>query len=160
MHVKVDMVGPARYDPKGEREAFQGAIADKPSGILISPAEPNLMAADIDSALQQGIPVLTIDSDAPTSKRPFYIGSNNYATGRLGGQFLVKLLGGKGNVVMFTYPKQANLMERQQGYQSGSRIIRTFRLSKRSISKEIQLLRTIQQNSCSPRRRRLTLSYA
>ena len=118
MHVKVDMVGPARYDPKGEREAFQGAIADKPSGILISPAEPNLMAADIDSALQQGIPVLTIDSDAPTSKRPFYIGSNNYATGRLGGQFLVKLLGGKGNVVMFTYPKQANLMERQQGYQS------------------------------------------
>jgi ribose transport system substrate-binding protein len=118
MHVKVDMVGPARYDPKGEREAFQGAIADKPSGILISPADPNLMAADIDSALQQGIPVLTIDSDAPTSKRPFFIGSDNYATGRLGGQLLVKLLGGKGNVVMFTYPKQANLLERQKGYQS------------------------------------------
>ncbi|MBV8476616.1 MAG: substrate-binding domain-containing protein [Acidobacteria bacterium] len=55
MHVKVDMVGPARYDPKAEREAFQGVIADKPSGILISPADPTLMAADIDSALQQGI---------------------------------------------------------------------------------------------------------
>ncbi|MBV8550419.1 MAG: substrate-binding domain-containing protein [Acidobacteriaceae bacterium] len=118
MHVKVDMVGPTRYDPKGEREAFQGAIADKPSGILISPADPNLMATDIDSALQQGIPVLTIDSDAPTSKRPFFIGSDNYAIGRLGGQLLVKLLGGKGNVVMFTYPGQANLMERRQGYQS------------------------------------------
>ncbi|MBV9479620.1 MAG: substrate-binding domain-containing protein, partial [Acidobacteria bacterium] len=118
MHVKVDMVGPARYDPKAEREAFQGVIADKPSGILISPADPNLMAADIDSALQQGIPVLTIDSDAATSKRPFFIGSDNYAAGRLGGQLLVKLLNGKGNVVMFTYPGQANLMERRQGYES------------------------------------------
>jgi ribose transport system substrate-binding protein len=118
MHVKVDMVGPERYDPKGEQEAFQEAIADKPSGILISPADPNLMATDIDSALQRGVPVLTIDSDAPKSKRPFFIGSDNYAAGRLGGQLLVNLLGGKGNVVMFTYPGQANLMERRQGYQS------------------------------------------
>lgn len=118
MHVKVDMVGPARYDPKGEQEVLQGVIADKPSGILVSPADPNLMSADIDSALHQGIPVLTIDSDAPTSKRPFFIGSDNYAAGKLGGQLLVKLLRGKANVVMFTNPRQANLMERQEGYQS------------------------------------------
>jgi ribose transport system substrate-binding protein len=118
MHVKVEMVGPDRYDPKGEQEAFEEAVADKPSGILISPADPNLMVTDIDSALQAGIPVLTLDSDAPKSKRLFFIGSDNYAAGRLGGQLLVKLLGGKGNVVMFTYPGQANLMERRQGYES------------------------------------------
>ena len=118
MHVKVDMVGPDRYDPKGEQEAFEEAVADKPSGILFSPADPNLMTADIDSALQNGIPVLTIDSDAPKSKRLFFIGSDNYAAGRLGGQLLAKLLAGKGNVVMFTYPGQANLMERRQGYES------------------------------------------
>ena len=118
MHVKVDMVGPERYDPKEEQEAFEEAVADKATGILISPADPNLMVADIDSALKQGIPVLTIDSDAPKSKRPFFIGSENYAAGRSGGQLLVKLLGGKGNVVMFTYPGQANLMDRREGYQS------------------------------------------
>jgi ribose transport system substrate-binding protein len=118
MHVKVDMVGPERYDAKGEQQAFEEAVADKPSGILISAADPNLMASDIDSALQAGIPVLTLDSDAPKSKRLFFIGSDNYAAGRLGGQLLVKLLGGKGNVVMFTYPGQANLMERRQGYES------------------------------------------
>jgi ribose transport system substrate-binding protein len=117
MHVKVDIVGPGRYDPKGEQQAFEEAVADKPSGILVSPADPNLMAPDIDSALQAGIPVLTIDSDASKSKRPLFIGSDNYAAGRLGGQLLVKLLGGKGNVVMFTYPGQANLMERRQGYE-------------------------------------------
>lgn len=118
MHVKVDMVGPDRYDAKGEQEAFEEAVAEKPSGILISPADPNLMVTDIDSALQAGIPVLTVDSDAPKSKRLFFIGSDNYAAGRSGGQLLVKLLGGKGNVVMFTYPGQANLMERRQGYES------------------------------------------
>jgi ribose transport system substrate-binding protein len=118
MKVRVDMVGPARYDPKAESEALQSAIQDKPSGILISAADPNVLSGGIDSALQQGIPVITIDADAPKSKRLFFVGSNNYEAGRLGGQLLVKLLGGKGNVVMFTYPKQTNLTERQQGYQS------------------------------------------
>jgi ribose transport system substrate-binding protein len=118
MHVKVEMVGPERYDAKGEQQAFEEAISEKPSGVLISPADPNLMTSDIDSALQQGIPVLTMDSDAPKSKRPFFIGSDNYAAGRLGGQLLANLLHGKGNVVIFTYPGQANLMDRQQGYQS------------------------------------------
>ncbi|MBV8828297.1 MAG: substrate-binding domain-containing protein [Acidobacteriaceae bacterium] len=118
LHVKVDMVGPERYDAKAEQEAFEEAVADKSSGILISPTDPNLMVSDIDSALQQGIPVVTIDSDAPKSKRPFFIGSDNYEAGRLGGQLLVKLLNGKGNVVMFTYPGQANMMDRRDGYQS------------------------------------------
>lgn len=118
MKVRVDMVGPTRYDPKAEREALASAIQDKPAGILISAADPSLLSDEIDSALQQGIPVITIDADAPTSKRLFFVGSDNFAAGKLGGQLLVKLLGGKGNVVMFTYPKQNNLIERQQGYQS------------------------------------------
>jgi ribose transport system substrate-binding protein len=118
MKVRVAMVGPPRYDAKAEREDLQTAIHDKPSGILISAADPDLVTADIDSALQQGIPVITIDSDAPASKRLFYIGSDNYKLGKQGGDLLVQLLGGKGNVVMFTYPRQHNLVERQHGYES------------------------------------------
>jgi ribose transport system substrate-binding protein len=85
---------------------------------MISPASATLFRKDIDNALQQGIPVITIDSDDPQSKRLFYIGTDNYNAGRLGGQLLAKQLGGKGNVVMFTYPNQLNLRERQQGYMS------------------------------------------
>jgi len=117
MKVTVAMVGPNRYDAKQEREDLQTAIHDKPAGILISAADPDLVTADIDSAVQQGIPVITIDSDAPASKRLFFVGSDNYRLGRLGGDLLVKLLGGKGNVVMFTYPRQNNLIERQHGYE-------------------------------------------
>jgi ribose transport system substrate-binding protein len=118
MKVRVAMVGPSRYDAKAEREDLLTAIHDKPAGILISAADPELVSADIDSALQQGIPVLTIDADAPGSKRLFFIGSDNYRIGKEGGDLLVKLLGGKGNVVMFTYPRQNNLIERQHGYES------------------------------------------
>lgn len=112
------MVGPQRYDPKAEHEELQSAIQQKPAGILVSAASTTLLNDDINSALQQGIPVITMDADAPGSKRLFFIGSDNYAAGKLGGALLVKLLGGKGNVVMFTYPAQNNLTERQHGYES------------------------------------------
>jgi ribose transport system substrate-binding protein len=118
MKVAVDMVGPKRYDPQAEHDELVSAIKDKPTGILISAADASLLTADINSALQQGIPVITIDSDAPDSGRLFFIGSDNYATGKLGGELLVKLLGGKGNIVMFTFPNQNNLTERQHGYES------------------------------------------
>ena len=81
MKVTVYMVGPKRYDPKAERDELLSAIQEKPSGILISAADATLLTADINSASQQGIPVITIDADAPASKRLFFIGSDNYRPG-------------------------------------------------------------------------------
>jgi ribose transport system substrate-binding protein len=118
MKVTVEMVGPKRYDPKAERDELLNAIAEKPAGILVSAADANLLTPDINNALQQGIPVITMDADAPNSKRLFFVGTDNYTAGRLGGERLAKLLGGKGNVVMFSYPNQHNLTERQHGYES------------------------------------------
>ena len=118
MKVKAELLGPDTYDTKAEHDEFQRAVQQKPSGIMISAADANLMAPDINAALQQGIPVITIDSDAPNSKRLLFIGTDNYNAGTLGGQLVVKLLNGKGNVVIFTMPNQSNLNERLHGYQS------------------------------------------
>ena len=117
-HIKVAFAftGPPTYDPAAEREAFHDAVAKKPDGILISVADPNVMRDDIDSAIASGIPVITIDSDAPTSKRLFFIGTNNYDAGLAGGKRLVQELKGKGNVAVFTMPSQSNLKERLHGY--------------------------------------------
>jgi len=108
--------GPATYDPGAEREAIENAIQKKPSGILISVADANLMKDSIDHAIQAGIPVVTIDSDAPASKRLTFIGTNNYQAGLSGGKRLVEELKGKGNVAVFTMPSQPNLGERLHGY--------------------------------------------
>jgi ribose transport system substrate-binding protein len=116
MKVKTDFVGPDTYDPQAEQKAFQDAVAKKPAGILISPADAKLLQADIDAAIGQGIPVITMDSDSPDSKRLTFIGTNNYQAGVLGGRTAVKALNGKGNVVFFSIPAQANLEERLHGY--------------------------------------------
>src|SRR3954451_21501364 len=117
MKVKAEMDGPDTYDNKAEHDEFQRVVAQKPAGILISAADASLMTPDINAALAQGIPVLTMDSDAPDSKRVFFIGTDNYRAGTLGGKLTAKLLGGKGNIVVLTIPVQPNLKDRLHGYQ-------------------------------------------
>jgi len=114
--VRSEFAGPDTYDPKAEQQAFEQAVQSKATGILVSVADPALMKDDIDRAIAAGIPVITVDSDAPASKRLFFIGTDNYHAGQIGGQRLVKELNGKGNVVVFTIPEQANLKERLRGY--------------------------------------------
>jgi ribose transport system substrate-binding protein len=116
--VAAEMVGPDTYDPPGEAQAFRDATAKKPAGILVSVADPNVMKDAIDSAIAQGIPVITIDSDAPASKRLTFIGTNNYQAGLMGGRVLAGQLHGKGNVAVYTMPGQPNLDERLQGYKT------------------------------------------
>ncbi|MFZ0633059.1 MAG: substrate-binding domain-containing protein [Acidobacteriaceae bacterium] len=115
-NVHADMRGPETFDPKEQVDDFRAVVALKPAGILVSVVDPKLMQPEIDAAIEAGIPVLTVDSDAPNSKRLFFIGTNNREAGRLGGRALVQKLNGKGNVVVFTMPGQPNLEERLAGY--------------------------------------------
>jgi ribose transport system substrate-binding protein len=116
--VAAEMVGPDTYDAQGEAQAFRDAVAKKPAGILVSAADPTIMKDPIDAAIAQGIPVITIDSDVPTSKRLTFVGTNNYQAGLMGGRVLAERLNGKGEVVVFTMPGQINLDERLQGYKN------------------------------------------
>ena len=116
LQVKAKFVGPDTYDPKAEQKAFQEALQQKPSGILVSAADPAVLQLDIDKAIAAGVPVIAIDADAPASKRLFFVGTNNYQAGILGGTRLAQELKDKGNVVFFTMPEQTNLTERLRGY--------------------------------------------
>jgi len=118
MQVQAELVGPDTYDAPAQQQELRRltGLQQKPAGILISPADANLMKPDIDAAIAAGIPVITLDSDSPSSKRILFIGTNNYEAGVMGGRVLAKQLQGKGNVVVFTMPGQANLAERLNGY--------------------------------------------
>jgi ribose transport system substrate-binding protein len=113
--VKMDVRGPETYDPQAEVEEFRNTFALKPAGLLVSVADQALMQPAINDAINAGIPVITIDSDAPQSKRLYFIGTNNMQAGVLGGKRVVEKLHGKGNVVFYTMP-QPNLEERLRGY--------------------------------------------
>ncbi|MGO9576967.1 MAG: substrate-binding domain-containing protein [Terriglobales bacterium] len=114
--VRYEFVGPQSYDAKAERDALDQAVRKKATGILLSVTDPAVLKDGVDQAVAAGIPVITIDSDAPATKRLFFIGTNNYQAGLIGGQRLAQELKGKGNVVVFTMPSQPNLQDRQHGY--------------------------------------------
>jgi len=116
--VAAELVGPENYDPKAEAQAFRDAAAKQPAGILVSVADAAVMKDAIDAAIAQKILVITVDSDAPTSKRLSFIGTNNYQAGLMGGKVLVEKMHGKGTVVFYTMPGQPNLDERLHGYQT------------------------------------------
>jgi ribose transport system substrate-binding protein len=114
--VTAKVVGPDNYDAQAELDAMNRAVAAKPAGILISVADATVLKPAIDSAVAAGIPVLTVDSDAADSKRLYFIGTNNLEAGRMGGKHAVEKLGGKGNVVFFSFAGQPNTEERLKGF--------------------------------------------
>jgi ribose transport system substrate-binding protein len=116
MQVQGSVAGPGSYDPKAEQQEFRRIAQLKPAGILVSPADPDLMKSDIDAAIAAGIPVITVDADSSASTRLSFIGTDNYEAGRLGGEIVSRSLHGNGSVAVFTMPEQTNLNERYRGY--------------------------------------------
>lgn len=114
--VTAKVVGPDTDDPQAELAEFKKAVAAKPAGILISVADDSVLQPAIDSAVEAGIPVITMDSDAADSHRLYFIGTNNLEAGRLGGRRLIEKMGGTGNVVFFTLTGQPNTEERLKGF--------------------------------------------
>jgi ribose transport system substrate-binding protein len=115
-NVTARIEGPDTYDPKGEEDALNTAVRLHPAGILISAADAKAVTEGISAANAAGIPIITVDSDAPYSARLFFIGTNNLEAGHVGGRRLAERLGGRGNVVIYSIPGQPNLEDRLKGY--------------------------------------------
>ncbi len=72
--------------------------------------------ADILNQLADAMPLICHDSDAPDSKRRFYLGTNNYAAGRLLGEMIKESLPDGGKLMVFVGKIDAlNARQRYQG---------------------------------------------
>ncbi|MGH9446548.1 MAG: substrate-binding domain-containing protein, partial [Terriglobia bacterium] len=113
--VHAQVVGPDDYNPGQEVADFQKAAASNPTGILLAPAQAESFNAPVTAAIQNGIPVLTMDSDAPASRRLLFIGTDNVKAGAEGAGHIAALLHGAGNVVIIAIAGQLNQQQRLQG---------------------------------------------
>ena len=113
--VTANVVGPEGYDAQAELNELNKAVAAKPAGILISVADAAVLQPGINAAVAAGIPVITVDSDDPASKRLYFIGTNNLEAGRMGGKRLAEKLPAKANLIVFTITGQPNTDERLKG---------------------------------------------
>lgn len=74
-------------------------IVKKPKVLLVSPVTDAVQPA-IDKAMDAGIPVILLDRSVNGEKWTAYVGGDNHAIGRAAGEQMVKLLNGKGTVLM------------------------------------------------------------
>ncbi len=75
-------------------------VAKGVDGIAISPVDPKNQQQLLDRVAAQAL-VVTQDSDAPDSKRAFYIGTDNVAAGEQAGKLVKEALPQGGNIMVF-----------------------------------------------------------
>jgi ribose transport system substrate-binding protein len=122
-----DFRGPTTQDAQEQAEIMAQVIGMKPAGILIAPGRPDTLTPYINDAVEQGVPVICLDTDAPESDRIAYFGTDNYQAGRTGASILARLIqeahpddwaaGKTFKVAISSRPGQWNLDERVRGYE-------------------------------------------
>ncbi len=118
--VDVDVLGPQEANVDSQVSVVETLIAQGVTGICISPIDPVGLASVIRRALEAGIDVICMDSDAPDSGRLAYIGTLNRKAGEEAGRTLRGVLGDKGGKVaaFVGLLTAANARERLEGFRA------------------------------------------
>lgn len=74
-------------------------IQSKVDLLIVSPNEAEPITPVVEKAFQSGIPVIIVDRKTSSNMYSAYIGGDNYEIGRLVGNYIAELLGGKGSFV-------------------------------------------------------------
>lgn len=113
----IEVRGPVQTDIEEHVKLLDMAIASRVDGIITQALTEKAFAPVINKAREKGIPVITIDTDAPATKRLAYVGSDNYRAGVQAGQALIRATGGKATVGVITGSFEAeNMIQRLKGF--------------------------------------------
>jgi ribose transport system substrate-binding protein len=116
IEIKIDWRTPNEEDAQKQAEAIEQLVLAGADGIAVSCSDANKLTGAIDSAVKNGVPVATFDSDAPTSKRFVTYAIDDVKCGEQIMDELAKLMDGKGVVAILAGNQNApNLQKRVQG---------------------------------------------
>ena len=105
--VQVTITGPSTLDMPLFVSMLETTIARRPAGLLVSAWDPSVVIAPIAKAIEDQVPVVTVDVDAPNSKRLTFVGTNWFDLGVRQGEAMVKALSGKkGKIAMLGLTEQ------------------------------------------------------
>jgi ribose transport system substrate-binding protein len=118
LDIEILWKGPLKEDDLQEQvDIVEGFVAQGVSGIVLAPLNDKGLVAPVTSAKTAGIPVVVFDSALQGEEHVSYVATDNVAAGKLGGEKLGKLLGGKGNVILLRYLEgSASTNQREQGF--------------------------------------------
>ena len=138
-NVEILWNAPATADQLKQKEILESFITQRVDGIAISALNGDYLASTINRAIEAGIPVVTWDSDAPTSRRVAFYGVDDFKSGQIMGEEAIKLLNGKGTVALITSVGATNLQRRLEGVQDalkkapGIRVVETYDIKEDAV---------------------------
>jgi len=117
-NVEIVWRGPLREDDRDSQVSeVEGFVSRGVSGIVLAPLDESALAVPVASAVQRGIPVVIIDSGLKGEGYVSFVATDNRKSGRLAGEQLAKLLGGKGKVVLLRYTEGSDSTNnREEGF--------------------------------------------
>lgn len=116
--IKLTWRGPAYNDDTDSQiklvEAYTKPEVD---AIILVPCDKQRLVAPVKKATAQGIKVIVIDSGLDENYHLSFIGTDNYAAGKVAAEQLVSLLNGEGKVMVFrTVKGSASTDQRGDGF--------------------------------------------
>jgi ribose transport system substrate-binding protein len=110
--------GPAREDDRDSQVSeVEGFVSRGVSGIVLAPLDETALIAPVTSARDRGIPVVIIDSGLKGGNYVSFVATDNVKGGRLAGDRMAQLLGGKGKVVLLRYSEgHDSTTKREEGF--------------------------------------------
>ncbi|WP_168563871.1 substrate-binding domain-containing protein [Crateriforma spongiae] len=111
----VDVQMPSAGTIEEQKRFLESNVANQLDGIAISPIDPENQVQMINEACD-ATTVICQDSDAPKSKRQFYLGTSNYMAGREAGKLIKEIVPDGGEIMLFVGKLEVlNAQERSQG---------------------------------------------
>ena len=116
----VDIVwrGPLREDDRDAQVTeVEGFVSRGVSGIVLAPLDEAALVGPVASAKAKNIPVVIFDSGLKGEDYVSFVATDNTVGGRLGGEHMAKVLGGKGKVVLLRYAEgHDSTGKREEGF--------------------------------------------
>jgi ribose transport system substrate-binding protein len=94
-NVELILLGPPTEDAVEQQiNMVQDVIAQKPAALIFSPSQPDTAINILTKVRAKGIPVILVDTGMPPSFTDYasFIGTDNIAAGKAGGEALAKVL--------------------------------------------------------------------
>jgi ribose transport system substrate-binding protein len=115
--------GPLREDDRDSQVAeVENAVGRGVSGIVLAPLDDAALVGPVSAAMRQKIPVVVIDSGLKGDDYVSFVATDNDVGGRLGGEKLAALLGGKGRVILLRYAEGSDsTTKREEGFLAAMR---------------------------------------
>jgi ribose transport system substrate-binding protein len=110
--------GPVKEDNLEDQiKVVEDFTTAKVAGIVLAPLDDTGMRVPVNEAIKQGIPVVIIDSGLNEVETTSFVATDNFKGGQMAGEEIVRLLGGKGRVIMMRYAEgSASTEEREAGF--------------------------------------------